>query len=138
MLRERLDYKEHLVESATPGSNTLDRMPGRFLVREADVVVERLNQAGREVAKDIWKTLVSRRMLRFLEGKGEFLIEENEGVKRTWIIEHHIRNTKKHPRAGEDTTKHHQTFKTFHGVTRCTSICGVGPGRIRHTILALP
>ena len=87
VLRERLDYKEHLVGNTRLELDTLDRLPGRFLVREAEVVVERLNEAGKEVDKDIWKTLVSRRMLRFLEGKGEFLIEENEGVKRTWIIE---------------------------------------------------
>ena len=87
VLRERLDYKEHLVGNTRLELDTLDRLPGRFLVREAEVVVERLNEAGKEVDKDIWKTLVSRRMLRFLEGKGEFFIEENEGVKRTWIIE---------------------------------------------------
>ena len=87
VLRERLDYKEHLVGNIRLELDTLDRLPGRFLVREAEVVVERLNEAGKEVDKDIWKTLVSRRMLRFLEGKGEFLIEENEGAKRTWIIE---------------------------------------------------
>ena len=87
VLRERLDYKEHLVGNTRLELDTLDRLPGRFLVREAEVVVERLNEAGKAVDKDTWKTLVSRRMLRFLEGKGEFLIEENEGVKRTWVIE---------------------------------------------------
>ena len=87
VLREKLDYKEHLVGNTKLELDTLDRLPGRFLVREAEVVVERLNQEGREVPKDVWTSLVSRRMLRFLEGKGEFLIEENEGVKRTWNIE---------------------------------------------------
>ena len=87
VLRERLDYKEHLVGNTKLELDTLDRLPGRFIVREADVVVERLNQEGREVPKDVWRTLVSKRMLRFLDGKGEFLIEENEGLKRTWIIE---------------------------------------------------
>ena len=87
VLREKLDYTEYLAGNTKLELDTLDRLPGRFLVREAEVVVERLNQEGREVPKDVWETLVTRRMLRFLEGKGEFLIEETEGGKRTWNIE---------------------------------------------------
>ena len=87
VLRERLDYKEHLVGSTRLELDTLDRLPGRYQVRETDVVVERLNEEGKEVHKEVWRTLVSKRMLRFLEGKGEFLIDESEGGKRTWIIE---------------------------------------------------
>ena len=51
VLREKLDYKEHLVGNTKLELDTLDRLPGRFLVREAEVVVERLNQEGREVPK---------------------------------------------------------------------------------------
>ena len=87
VLRERLDYKEHLVGRTRLELDTLDRLPGRYQVRETDVVVERLNEKGKEVHKEVWRTLVSKRMLRFLEGKGEFLIDESEGGKRTWIIE---------------------------------------------------
>ena len=87
VVRERMDYKEHLAGNTKRELDDLDMLAGKFHIKEVDVVVEKLNEEGKEVPEEMWKSILSRRMRNFLEEKEEFLIEELEGKRRSWVIE---------------------------------------------------
>ena len=102
VVRERLDYKEHLVGATRDELDNLEKLSGRFKEIGAETVVKTLDEEGEEleeVAKDRWEEVLwqpgcpgcplcpphqGRSMLTEFEEKSEIIIEENNKEKRGW------------------------------------------------------
>ena len=79
VVRERMDYKEHLAGNTKRELDDLDMLAGKFHIKEVDVVVEKLNEEGKEVPKEMWKSILSRRMRNFWKKKRSFLSKSWRG-----------------------------------------------------------
>ena len=102
VVRERLDYKEHLVGATRDELDNLEKLSGRFKEIGAETVVKTLDEEGEEleeVDEDRWEEVLwqpgcpgcplcpphqGRSMLTEFEEESEIIIEENNKEKRGW------------------------------------------------------
>ena len=82
VVRERLDYKEHLVGATRDELDNLEKLSGRFKEIGAETVVKTLDEEGEEL-EEVGKEEVLR-MLTELKAENEMIIEENNEEKRGW------------------------------------------------------
>ena len=100
VIRERMDYKEHLTGKTKSNMDILDRLAGRFLVHTSKLTVERI-LGGEELSAEEWKGMrrkmssmlmssMSRSMLiNFLDGTAELSIVESSSSRsggRKWVV----------------------------------------------------
>ena len=83
MVRERLDYKEHLVGYTRQELDNLKKLVGRFQEVEAEMVVKRLDAEGEEL-EDVTKDTRDTGILKELEAKKDYVIKEDNKEKRGW------------------------------------------------------
>ena len=96
VVRERLDYKEHLVGATRDELDNLEKLSGRFKEIGAETVVKTLDEEGEEL-EEVGKEEVLW-MLTGLKAENEIIIEENNGEKRGWrfkdayfpIVDEHV------------------------------------------------
>ena len=102
VVRERLDYKEHLVGATRDELDNLEKLSGRFKEIGAETVVKTLDEEGEEleeVGRDRWEEVLwqpgcpgcplcpphqGRSLLTEFEEESEIIIEENNEEKRGW------------------------------------------------------
>ena len=82
VVRERLDYKEHLVGATRDELDNLEKLSGRFKEIGAETVVKTLDEEGEEL-EEVGKEEVPW-MLTELKKENEIIIEENNEEKRGW------------------------------------------------------
>ena len=82
VVRERLDYKEHLVGATRDELDNLEKLSGRFKEIGAETVVKTLDEEGEEL-EEVGKEEVLR-MLTELKAENEMIIKENNEEKRGW------------------------------------------------------
>ena len=82
VVRERLDYKEHLGGATRDELDNLEKLSGRFKEIGSETVVKTLDEEGEEL-EEVGKEEVSW-MLRELKAENEIIIEENNEEKRGW------------------------------------------------------
>ena len=86
VVRERLDYKEHLMGATRDELDNLEKLSGRFKEIGAETVVKTLDEEGEEleeVSEDRWEE-VPWQPLTELKAENEIIIEENNEEKRGW------------------------------------------------------
>ena len=104
VVRERLDYKEHLVGATRDELDNLEKLSGRFKEIGAETVVKTLDEEGEEleeVAKDRWEEVLWQpgcpgchdplcppsypgSIMTELKAENEIIIEETNEEKRGW------------------------------------------------------
>ena len=102
VVRERLDYKEHLVGATRDELDNLEKLSGRFKEIGAETVVKTLDEEGEEleeVGKERWEEVLWQpgcpgcplcppnppgSMLTEFKTESEIIIEENNEEKRGW------------------------------------------------------
>ena len=67
-MRERLDYKEHLVGYTRQEVDNLEKLSGRFQEVEPEMVVKRLDAEG-VVLEDVWIELCAKSFIDIHFGK---------------------------------------------------------------------
>ena len=94
VIRERMDYKEHLAGKTRSELDILDRLAGRFVVQASELVVERFF-GGEKLAAEEWERRrgeMSNTLINFLDGTAELTIAETSSCKsgsRKWMISDH-------------------------------------------------
>ena len=91
VIRDRMDYKEHLTGKTKSELDILDRLAGRFVVQTSELVVERFF-GGEKLSGEEWerrKGEMSGTLINFLEGTAEINITETSRCRsgtRKWVI----------------------------------------------------
>ena len=91
VIRERMDYKEHLTGKTRSELDILDRLAGRFVVQTSELVVERFF-GGEKLSAEEWESKrseMSGTLINFLDGTAEISITETSSCKsgtRKWVI----------------------------------------------------
>ena len=84
VVRERLDYKEHLVGATRDELDNLEKLSGRFKEIGAETVVKTLDEEGEELQEVGKEVLVLWQPLTELKAENDIIIEENNEEKRGW------------------------------------------------------
>ena len=84
VVRERLDYKEHLVGATRDELDNLEKLSGRFKEIGAETVVKTLDEEGEELQEVGKEVLVLWQPLTELKAENEIIIEEMDEEKRGW------------------------------------------------------
>ena len=82
VVRERLDYKEHLVGATRDELDNLEKLSGRFKEIGAETVVKTLDEEGEELQEVGKEVLVLWQPLTELKAENEIIIEEMDEEKK--------------------------------------------------------
>ena len=82
VVRERLDYKEHLVGATRDELDNLEKLSGRFKEIGAETVVKTLDEGGEELQEVGKEVLVLWQPLTELKAENEIIIEEMDEEKK--------------------------------------------------------